>query len=145
MEAIENKKAYFDYQIIDTYEAGIVLEGFEAKSAQLGRAHLAGSFAKVYTGEVWLLNATIDPFQERNTPKGYDKQRSRKLLLKRAEIKELIGKTQEKGLTLVPLKMYTKAGKVKVLLGLARSKNTVDKRETIRKRDVERSLRRNMS
>lgn len=145
MEAIENKKAYFDYQILDTYEAGIVLEGFEAKSAQLGRAHLAGSFAKVYTGEVWLLNATIDPFQERNTPKGYDKQRSRKLLLKRAEIRELIGKTQEKGLTLVPLKMYTKGGKVKVLLGLARSKNTVDKRETIRKRDVERSLRRNMS
>ncbi|MBI2056588.1 MAG: SsrA-binding protein SmpB [Candidatus Sungbacteria bacterium] len=143
-EATVNKRAYFDYEILDTYEAGIELFGFEAKSAQKGRANLVGSFAVIKNNEAWLLNASIPAYQPKNTPQDYNPERTRKLLLHKAQIKELIGKTQQKGLTLVSLKLYNKNGKIKVLLGLARHKKTRDKRETIKKREAEREIERAM-
>ncbi len=140
-----NKKARFDYDILETYEAGIELRGFEVKSARAGRANLAGAFAVIRSGEAWLLNASIPPYQTKNTPAGYDPARSRRLLLNRDEIKELIGKTARQGLTLVPLEMYTKGPRIKLSLGLARHRKQYDKRAKIREREdrrkIERALR----
>jgi len=144
MEAITNKKAYFDYEILETFEAGIKLLGFEVKSVKLGRISLNGAYAKIYNGEVWLVNASISPFQEKNIFKEYDHQRPRVLLMHKKEISHLLGKIQEKSLTLVPLKIYNKKGKIKVELGLARSKKEFDKRNTIKKRETEREIRRKM-
>ena len=137
-----NRRARFDYEILETYEAGIALYGFEVKSVKTGHMHLTGSFAVIRNDEAWLLNATISPFQPKNTPLNYDPIRSRRLLLKKSEIKELIGKSSAKGLTIVPLKVYTKRGLVKILLGLGRHKKKGDKRETIKKREAERDIKR---
>lgn len=140
-----NKRAYFDYQILETYEAGIELFGFEVKAVKTGHVNLAGSYAVIKDNGAWLLNATIPPYQPKNTPADYDPGRSRRLLLHKSEIKELIGKAAQKGLTIVPLRMYTKRGRVKILIGLARHKKAADKRETIKKRDTEREIRRTLS
>lgn len=140
MEPIANKKAYFDYEILETFEGGLVLTGAEVKSVRSGKASLAGSYGKVYGEEVWLLGVNINPYQEKNTSAEYDPMRSRKVLLKQQEIRELIGKTQEKGLTLVPIKLYNKNNRIKVELGLARSKKLHDKRETIKDRETKRML-----
>lgn len=140
----ENRRARFDYEILDTYEAGIELLGLEVKAVKTGRGNLTGSFAVVKNNEVFLLNANIPAYQPKNAPKDYDPLRSRKLLLKKSEIKELLGKTAQKGLTLIPLKMYNKNGRVKLLLGLARHKKTGDKRETIKRRETEREMKRVM-
>lgn len=137
-----NKKAHFDYEILESYEAGIELLGFEVKAIRRGLAALAGSFAVIRGGEAYLLNANVPPYQPGNTPKDYDPTRTRKLLLTKAEIKELIGKTEKTGLTLVPLKLYNKHGKIKLELGLARHKKKHDKRETIKRRETEREMRR---
>jgi len=137
-----NKKAHFDYEILESCEAGLALLGFEVKAIRKGFASLAGSFAVIRGGEAYLLNANIPPYQPGNTPKEYDPTRTRKLLLTKDEIKELVGKTEKTGLTLLPLKLYNKRGKIKLELGLARHKKTHDKRETIRKREVEREMRR---
>lgn len=137
-----NKKAHFDYEILETYEAGLTLLGFEVKAIRKGFASVAGSFAVIRGGEAYLLNANIPPYQPGNTPKDYDPTRTRKLLLTKDEIKELVGKTEKTGLTLVPLKLYNKHGKIKLELGLARHKKARDKRETIRKRETEREMRR---
>lgn len=139
-EVAVNKRARFDYEILETYEAGIELFGFEVKSAKSGRANLAGSFAVLKGTELYLLNASIPPYQAKNTPQDYNPDRTRKLLLHRAQIRELIGKVQQKGLTLVPLKMYNKKGLIKVLIGLARHKKAGDKREIIKKREVKREI-----
>lgn len=144
MKETVNKRAYFDYEILDTYEAGVGLFGFEVKSAKAGRANLVGSFAVIKGSEAFLLNASISAYQPKNAPQDYNPERTRKLLLHKTEIKELIGKTQEKGLTLVALKLYNKRGKVKVLLGLARHKKTQDKRELIKKREAKREIERVM-
>lgn len=136
----ENRRVGFDYEILDTYEAGIELKGFEVKAIKTGHINLTGSFAMIKNNVAFLLNATIPPYQPKNAPKDYDFQRTRRLLLHKSEIKELVGKTAQKGLTLVPLKMYNKRGKIKILLGLARAKKKGDKRETIKKRETEREI-----
>ena len=140
-----NRHATFDYEILDTYEAGIELLGFEVKSVKNGHINLTGSFAVIRDGQCWLLNTTISPHQPKNAPANYDPDRTRRLLLHKSEIKELIGKSAQKGLTIVPLKVYNKNNRIKVLLGLGRHKQKRDKRETIKKRDTEREVRRTMS
>jgi len=144
MSIIENKKARFDYHIEDTLEAGIVLHGHEVKSVREGKASIVGAYIKVYGGEAWLVGATIQPYQEKNTPLEYDAERSRKLLLTKDEIARLLGVSKEKGLTLVPLKLYNNRGKIKLSVGIAKSKKTHDKRETIKRRDIERETGRRL-
>ncbi|PIR44042.1 SsrA-binding protein [Candidatus Wolfebacteria bacterium CG10_big_fil_rev_8_21_14_0_10_31_9] len=141
MALAENKKAYFDYNILEIYEAGIVLFGYEVKSVTNGRINLSGTHIVIRDGEAWLLNADIPSYQPQNTPLNYDSKRTRKLLLNKFEISTLIGKTHEKGLTLVPLRAYIKGHKIKVEIGLAKSKNKSDKREAIRKKDDKREMR----
>ena len=139
-----NKRAFFDYEILDTYEAGIELLGFEVKAIKSGRISLGGSFVVVKDEEMWLINANIAPYQPKNTPSSYDPERSRKLLLKKSEIKELIGRASQKGLTIVPLRMYNKNRKIKLEIGVARHKKLHDKREAIKKRDMEREIERDL-
>ncbi len=153
-----NRRAYFDYEILETYEAGIELYGFEVKAVKTGHISLAGSYAVIRSGEAcphtkrhsrcgvgaWLLNVTIPPYQPQNAPPDYDPTRSRRLLLHKSEIKELIGASAQKGLTIVPLKVYTKRGRIKILMGLAKHKKKTDKREVIKKRDTEREVRRTL-
>jgi SsrA-binding protein len=143
-EATVNRKAYFDYEIMETYEAGIELFGFEVKAIKTGRLNLTGSFAVIKDKEAWLLNANIPAYQPKNAPKNYDPIRTRRLLLHKKELKELIGASAQKGLTIVPLKMYNKKGLIKILIGLSRHKKQKDKRETIKKRDIEREVRREL-
>ena len=147
-----NKRAYFDYRILETYEAGIELKGFEVKAVKNGRINLAGSYAIIKNNEVWLLNADIPPYQPQNAPIDYDSKRTRRLLLNKSEIKNLIGRIQEKGLTLAPLKVYTKGastdsahGKIKIEIGLAKSRKKADKRELIKKRDAKRECKASMA
>jgi SsrA-binding protein len=140
-----NKKAFHDYTIEEVFEAGIALTGTEVKSLRENRASLRDSFATVRNGEVWLHNVHIAPYSHGNRS-NVDPDRTRKLLLHKNEIRYLIGKTKEKGLTLVPLRLYfSPAGRVKVELGLARGKKLFDKREAIaereHKREVERALK----
>ena len=136
-----NKRAHFDYEILETYEAGIELYGFEVKSIKSGRINLAGSYAIIRNKEVWLINADIPPYQPKNAPEDYDSKRTRRLLFGKKEIKTLIGKTVEKGLTLMPLKVYTKERKIKIEIGLAKSRKKADKRELIKKREAEREIK----
>jgi len=139
-----NKRAYFDYQILETYEAGIELKGYEVKSIKTGRINLSGSYAVLKNNQIWLINVDIPPYQAKNTPLDYDPKRTRRLLLKKAEIKGLVGKVQEKGLTLVPLKVYTKNRKIKIEIGLAKSRKKVDKRELIKKREFKKEVKETM-
>ena len=139
-----NRRAYFDYEILQTYEAGIELRGFEVKAVKAGRINLAGAYALIRGNEAWLLNASIPPYQQKNTPAGYDPQRTRRLLLHTSEIKELTGAASQKGLTMVPLKVYTTHNRVKVLLGLGRHKKKEDKREKIKRRDTQREIDRTL-
>lgn len=135
-----NKRAYFDYEILETLEAGIELKGYEVKSIKNGRINLAGSYAVIRGGEAYLLNCDIPHYQPANMPKDYDSKRTRRLLLKKQEINSLIGRIQEKGLTLTPLKAYTKRGKIKLEIGLAKSRKKADKREYIKKREAKREI-----
>jgi SsrA-binding protein len=137
----DNKKAYFNYEILEKFEAGICLTGQEVKSIRQGKISLAGSYVILKEAEVFLVGANIPPYQPKNSPPGYDPERSRKLLLKKKEINYLIGKTRIKGLTLVPLKVYTVKAKIKIEFGLGRGKKRADKRETIRKRESEREIK----
>lgn len=134
-----NRKAFHDFQILEAMEAGIVLLGAEVKSLRGGRANLRDSFARIKDGEVYLYNVHISPYSQANIP-GYDPRRTRKLLLHRREINKLIGKVAEKGLTLVPLKLYFKKGKAKAELALAKGKRLYDKREELKRRSHEREI-----
>jgi SsrA-binding protein len=136
----DNRKARHDYHILETYEAGVALLGTEVKAIREGRVNLRDSYARTEGGEVWMLNVHISPYSHRGYA-DHAETRQRKLLLHRHEIRKLIGRTAEKGLTLVPLQMYFKKGRVKVLVGLARGKQAHDKRETIRRREVDRETR----
>ena len=136
----ENRKARHDYHILETWEAGVALLGTEVKSIREGRINLRDSYARVENGEVWLMNVHISPYSHRGYA-SHEEMRQRKLLLHRHEIRKLLGKVAEKGLTLVPLDMHYKNGRVKVLLALAKGKQAHDKRETIRQREVERETR----
>jgi SsrA-binding protein len=136
----DNRKAFHDYHILETFEAGIVLLGTEVKGIREGKANLRDSFARVENAEVWLYNVHILPYSHRGYV-DHDPKRRRKLLLHREEIRKLIGKTTVKGLTLVPTRLYFRNGKIKVTLALARGKQVHDKRETIRRREMERETR----
>jgi len=136
----ENRKAYHDYHLLETFEAGVVLLGTEVKAVREGRVNLRDSFARVEDGEVFLHNVHISPYSHRGYAE-HDPLRRRKLLLHRQEIRKLIGKTVEKGLTLVPVRMYFKNGRLKVAVSLARGKKAYDKRETIKRREADRETR----
>jgi SsrA-binding protein len=136
-----NRKARHEYAILQTIEAGIVLVGTEVKSLRQGKANLVDGYAKVENGEVWLVNAHIGEYTQGNI-NNHDPRRERKLLLNKSEIRKLIGKTREKGLTLIPLRLYFKNGKVKVELALAKGKKVYDKRRDIAKKDFQREQER---
>lgn len=139
---VENKKAFFDYEILEKYQAGIVLTGQEVKSIKNKRMGLQGSFVISKDSEVFLLNANVPPYQARNIAGEYNPKRTRKLLLKKSEIKELIGKSRQRGLTMIPLKVYNDANKIKVEFAIVKGKRKIDKRETIKKREAEREIQR---
>lgn len=138
----DNRQARFLYEILETYEAGIELMGTEVKSIRAGKVNLRDGFALIRNGEVLLMNVQISPHQSTSQTFNHEPTRTRKLLLHREEIRKLIGKVEQQGLTLVPLKMYMKRGWVKVDLALVRGKKLHDKRETIKKREDERSMQR---
>ena len=136
----ENRKAFHDYHIIESFEAGVVLVGTEVKAIREGSANLRDSFARVEEGQVWVYNIHINPYSHRGYA-DHEPTRRRKLLLHRTEIRKLIGKTVEKGMTLVPVRMYLKNGRVKIAISLAKGKKAHDKRETIKRRETERETR----
>ncbi|MFL5735886.1 MAG: SsrA-binding protein SmpB [Actinomycetota bacterium] len=138
-----NRRARFDYEILERLEAGIVLTGSEVKSLRAGRASLTEAFARVRDGEVWLENMHIPPY-EQGEKRGYDPKRIRKLLLKRAQIERLIGKTAERGLALVPIRLYFAHGLAKVEIGLAKGKRQYEKRQTIAEREMRREAERSL-
>jgi len=135
----QNKKARYNYTIEDTFEAGLVLQGTEVKSLRNGKANLVDSYATIQGEEAWLNNFHIDPYTPA-TQFNHHPMRKRKLLLHKKEINKLIGKTQEKGCTLVPLKIYFKNGKAKVDLGIAKSKKLYDKRAALKKQESDREI-----
>ena len=139
-----NRRARFDYEIVDTWEAGIALMGPEVKSLRDGRANLGDSFATVHRGEAWLEKLHISPYEPATLANPRDPQRRRKLLLHRREIDRLDGRISEKGLTLVPLTVYFRRGRAKVELALARGKRSYDKRHSIRKKEQDRETQRAM-
>ena len=140
----ENKKAYFNHEILEKFEAGLVLLGQEVKSIKLGRVNLAGSYVVFRDNELYLIGAKVPPYQPKNSPPDYNPERLRKLLLKKEEIKYLIGKVHQKGLTLLPLKVYNMRGKIKLEFGIARGKKQFDKRETIKRREADREIKRTL-
>lgn len=139
--AVENKKARFDYEILETFEAGIALTGHEVRSIRSGHVNIAGTHAVVRGGEIFIVGLQIPSFQPENMPEGYDAGRTRKLLLSKSEIAAIAGKLQQ-GLTLVPIKLYTRKRFLKLEIGIARGKKRHDKREAIKKREAERDIRR---
>ncbi|MBU2545217.1 SsrA-binding protein SmpB [Patescibacteria group bacterium] len=140
-----NKKAVFDYEILEKFEAGIVLNGQEVKSIRNGNISLKGSYVIIRGEEPYLVGSNIPPYQPKNTSSEYDPERMRKLLLNKKEISYLIGKTRERGLTLVPLKVYTKYARIKLEFGIGKGKKKIDKREVIKKRDIDRDIKREIN
>jgi SsrA-binding protein len=136
----DNRKAGFDYHILETFEAGVMLQGTEVKAMREGRVQLRDSYCQVKGGEAFLLGVHVGQYSH-DGHAGHDPLRPRTLLLHKSELNKLLGKTTEKGLTVVPLRMYFKGGRVKVAIALAKGKKTYDKRETLRKREVERETR----
>ncbi|MFE4522469.1 SsrA-binding protein SmpB [Cytobacillus firmus] len=137
----QNKKAYHDYAIEETYEAGIVLQGTEIKSIRAGKVNLKDSYARIQNNEIYLFGMHISPYEQGNRY-NHDPLRTRKLLLHRKEISKLIGESKEVGYSIVPLKMYLKNGYAKVLIGLARGKKKYDKREDLKKKEAKREVER---
>jgi SsrA-binding protein len=136
----ENRKAFHDYHILETFEAGVVLVGTEVKAIREGKVNLRDSFARIESGEVWVYNMHISPYSHRGYA-DHEPTRRRKLLLHRQEIRKLIGRTVERGMTLVPTRMFFHNGHVKLAVGLAKGKKAHDKRETIKRRDADRETR----
>jgi len=136
----ENRKAMHDYHLLETFEAGVVLLGTEVKSIREGRVNLRDSYARIEGGELWVHNVHISPYSHRGYAE-HEALRRRKLLLHADEIRKLIGKVEEKGMTLVPLRMYFKNGRVKLAVSLAKGKKHYDKRETIKRREADRETR----
>ncbi len=145
MPLIQNKKAHFNYEILEKIEAGIELLGFEVKSLKNGQGSLEGSHVTVRGNEAFVVNMQIPPYQPGNTPKEYDPLRIRRLLLTKKEIERFGKEEAQKGLTIVPISVYNKGSKIKVEIAVVRGKKKFDKRETIKKRDTERELRRDTS
>jgi len=142
MSLVQNKKIHFNYEILERYEAGIELLGAEVKSVRAGRGSIDGSHVTVRGGEAYLVGATIQPYQAGNVPKGYESTRNRRLLLTKNEIAEVGAHESKKGLTIVPVSVYNKQHKLKVEIAIVRGKKTHDKRETIKKREAERDVMR---
>ena len=140
----DNKKAKFEYFVLDSVEAGLALKGFEVKSLRLGQVSLGESFCQLTNNEIWLKNCNITPYKMETVVK-IDPKRDRKILMHRSEINKLGGKAREKGYTLVPLKMYFKNGRVKLEVGLCKGKQLHDKRDTIKERDIKRSAEREIA
>jgi len=140
----DNRQARYLYEILESYEAGIELVGTEVKSIRAGKVNLRDGYAFIKNGEVWLSNVHISHYRETSQYFNHEPLRIRKLLLHRKEINKLIGQTEQKGLTLVPLKMYFKKGRVKIAIGLGKGKKLHDKRETSKKRDDQRAMARAM-
>lgn len=138
----ENRKAYFNYGVLEKFEAGISLTGQEVKSIKTRGVNLAGSWVVIRNNEAFWIGAKISAYQPKNAPPDYNPERSRKLLLKKSEIKYLLGKSLQKGLTLLPLKIYAKGGKLKLELGIAKGKKKFNKKELIKKREAEREIQR---
>jgi SsrA-binding protein len=138
----ENRKVRFDYEILEEYEAGIVLVGHEVKAVRLGKISLPGSHVTVRGGEAYLIGAEIQPYQEKNTPEGYEARRNRKLLLSKSEIAHLSNIDSKKGLTIVPISVYNSKRNVKVRIAVVRGKKSKDKRETLKKRSLDREIAR---
>ena len=141
---IKNRKAKFDFEWIDTFEAGAVLLGSEVKSIRAGKGKLGGSYIMITHGEAWLLGASISPFQVANTPKTYNPERTRKLLLSKKQLARLEVETKANRLTIVPISWYGSGRTIKLKIALARGKKNTDKRETIKKRDVKREIDRTL-
>jgi len=137
---ISNKKAYFNFEILEEFEAGIVLYGHEAKAIRAGKGKLEGGHVVIRGGEAFLVGASISPYQPANTPKKYDPERARKLLLSAKELAQLEAQGEQAGLTIVPIKLYNNRRKIKLEIALARGKKKADKRETIKKRDTKREI-----
>lgn len=137
-----NKRVKFDYQLIDTFEAGIALLGTEVKSVRAGHMSLRGAFVTIHNSQAYLTNATIPPWQPKNTPASYDPTRPRRLLLKKSELKQLIGTRKSQGLTIVPVRVYNNRGKIKLQIALARGKKKYDKRQAKKAKDIQRDIER---
>lgn len=136
----KNRKAFFNFEIEDTFEAGLVLMGSEVKSLRYGKANLSDGYGKYIDGELFLVDVHISPYEQAR--EGHEPLRNRKLLMHKTELRKLLGKVAERGYSLIPLKLYFKRGKVKVELALARGKKTFDKRESIKKKDQRREMER---
>ncbi len=138
----ENKKATYDYEILEKYEAGLVLQGQEVKSIRTGHMQLAASYVIIRNNRPELIGAKIPAYQPNNIAEGYDAEQTRKLLLNKKELNYLAGKVKERGFSLIPLKVYDNNGRIKLEFGLAKGKKAFNKKEQIKKRDVERDIRR---
>ena len=136
----ENRRAKFDYEILEKLEVGIELLGHEVKSAKTGKFEITGAYALIRKNEAWLLNGKIPPYQPNNIPESYDPERTRRLLLNQKEIKNLQGRLQEKGLSLIPLRAYLKKNLVKIELGLGRARKKEDKREYLKKKTARKEI-----
>lgn len=137
---VQNKKATFDYELLEKYEAGISLLGTEVKSVRQGQGKLDGAYVIIRGGEAFLVGASIPAFQKKNAPEDYDPERPRKLLFKGKELAELYSESEQKGLTIVPIRLYNHGRNLKLEIAVARGKKKFDKRETIKERDVKRTL-----
>ncbi len=138
----ENKKVLFDYEVLEKFKAGIILTGQEVKSIKAGRINLKGAFVVMKGEEVFLIGASVPAYQPKNLRVEYDPSQSRKLLLRKEEIKRIIGKAHQKGLTMKPVLVYTDKGKIKIEFAIVRGKKKYDKREKIKKREIEQEMRR---
>ncbi len=138
----ENKKGHFDYQVLEKYEAGLALIGQEVKSIKNGHMHLSGSYVVIRDLKPYLIGAKIPAYQPKNAPANYNPEQSRALLLNKKEINYLIGKVNERGFSLIPLKVYAKHGRIKLEFALARGKKKFDKKEQIKNRDIDRQIQR---
>ena len=141
MSLIENRKAHFNYEILEKFEAGIELRGFEVKSLKNGQGSLEGSYVIVRGAEAYVVNMFVPPYQEKNTPPEYEPRRNRRLILAHREINELAS-VEAKGLTIVPISIYNKGNLIKVSIAIVKGKKKYDKRETIKKRESDRETRR---
>ena len=137
----ENRRARFDYEILETYEAGLELTGQEVKSVKLGHLNLSSSYSIIKNNEAWLLNSEIPAYQPKNAPENYEPNRTRRLLLHKSEIKNLAGRLHDKGLSLIPLNAHLKKKLIKLELGLAKSRKKHDKRELLKKRTIQKEIR----
>lgn len=140
-----NPRARFDYEILETVEAGVVLRGYEVKSVKSGKASIKGAYVRIIRGAPWLVGATIAPYQAGNVPPEYDEHADRKLLMSKNQIASLVGLAQSHGVSLVPLRLFAKKGLVKLEIGIARGKKKYDKRDAIKQKDIARSRQRGMN